>query len=284
MPNKKQQITNPQKEHSDLLPPFTAVSMMWACTGKFAKEEQSQKLAEFTKESIKDIEELADTHPDPREKRYINGAIPTMSSCLRSLDTIYKGRQLNFDEVDKIRDVYLKNVKENLEFGKSAKDFLKSLPTMSISTAGGLSLIQILGPVSSQILWGLGLAFAGLGYIINWLIVRSSRKRTQKLYIKEDYDRDLYYDQYITRVETTLYSLYRDIDRIHKNVFGKRYPVEVGENAEKIVSDLLAGVRPTFCSYIQKHMYKKLITPELWSLCETGDVEAIKQCPLWEVK
>ena len=282
MPKTTQQITNPQKEHSDLLPPFTAVSMMWACTGKFAKEEQSQKLAEFIKESIKDIEESADTHPDPREKRYIGGAIPTMSSCLRSLDTIYKGRQLNFDEVDKIRDVYLENVKENLEFGKNAKDFLKSLPTMTISTAGGLSLIQILKPVSPQILWGLGLAFAGAGYVLNWIIVRSTRKRTQKLYIKEDYDRDLYYDQYITRVETTLRSLYRDIDRIHKSVFGKSYPVEAGEDAEKIVNDLLSGVRPTFCPNIQKHMYKKLITPELWSLCETGDDEAVIQCPLWE--
>jgi hypothetical protein len=281
MPEKKQN-TNPQKEHSDLLPPFTAVSMMWACTGKFAKEDQSKKIAELTNESIKDIEELAEAHADPREKRYIRAAIPTMSSCMRSLDTIYKGRQLNFKEVDKIRDVYLENVKENLEFGKSAKDFLKSLPTMTVSTAGGLSLIQILGPVSPPILWGLGLAFAGAGYIINWVIVRSSRKRTQKLYIKEDYDRDLYYDQYITRVESTLRSLYRDIDRIHKNVFGKRYPVEAGENSEKIVSDLLAGVRPTFCTYIQKHMYKKLITPELWSLCETGDEEAIEQCPLWE--
>ena len=113
-------------------------------------------------------------------------------------------------------------------------------------------------------------------------IVRSMRKRTQYLYVKEDYDRDLYYDQYITRVGTTLVSLYRDIDRIHKNVFGKKYPVEAGESAETIVKNLLAGVSPSFCPKLQKHMHKKMITPDLWTLCETGNGEVIKECPLWD--
>ena len=48
MPEKKSQNTNPQKEHTDLLSPFTAVSMIWASTGKFAKEDQSKKIAELT--------------------------------------------------------------------------------------------------------------------------------------------------------------------------------------------------------------------------------------------
>jgi hypothetical protein len=90
----------------------------------------------------------------------------------------------------------------------------------------------------------------------------------------------LYYDQYLTRVATTLTSLYLDLDRIHKNVFGQSYPVDA--DVQVIVNEMLEGVRSTFCDYIHKHMNEEKITPELWSLCETG--KATEGCFFWEGK
>ena len=72
-----------------------------------------------------------------------------------------------------------------------------------------------------------------------------------------------------------------EIDRIHKNVFGQVYPAE-SDAASNIVTKLLEGVRPALCKFVHKHMQENRITPKLWSLCEAGNAEALKTCPLWE--
>ena len=130
------------------------------------------------------------------------------------------------------------------------------------------------------IYWAFGLAMAGLGHVVHRGIVRAMRERTQLLYVHQDYERNLYYEQYVSRVAITLTSLYLDIDRIHQTVFGAPYPVAVGD-ATSIVEDLLRGVRPTMCKHAHKHMRAGIITPGLWTLCETGGLPAT-QCRHWE--
>ena len=134
---------------------------------------------------------------------------------MRTLDTIYKGRELNFEENSKLRSAALDNAKENLEFGKKAQDFLKSLPSMMVTTGTGVITASSLGMEPAQ-LWMLGIGLAGLSYLVNLWIVRAMYVRKQKLYSKQDYERNLYFEQYVTRVCTTLTAMYSDIDRIHK--------------------------------------------------------------------
>jgi hypothetical protein len=262
---------------TSLLPPVSAVRMAWARTGAFSKEEHSQLSAVLTEAALKDIKDRAEK--DQKEREYVISAIATMDASLRSLDTIYKGRELNFEENQKLRSSYLNSVKENLDFGNKAKDFLKSLPAMTIGSAGGITVAEALGASGIQ-LWGIGWVLAGLGYLVNLGIVRLMRKRTQMFYVMQDYDRGLYYDQYVTRVATTLTSLYLDLDGIHRNVFGQKYPVEA--EVSDIIGDLLKGIRPTYCKYVHKHIPEKKITPKLWSLCESGNAGAVKKCPHWE--
>lgn len=100
------------------------------------------------------------------------------------------------------------------------------------------------------------------------------------LLVQQDYDRNLYYEQYMSRVAMTLTSLYLDLDRIHQVVFGAPYPVSDG-NTTAIVDNLLKGVRPTMCKYAHKHMRHRVITSDLWALCEGGGVPAT-QCRYWE--
>jgi predicted DNA binding CopG/RHH family protein len=110
-----------------LFPPFTAVRTAWAITGKFIKEEESKLSASIAEDDLKEIKKRAE-NIGGKEQQYIDGAVSTTLSTLRSLEIVLKGRNLNFDENQKIKDIYLENVKDNIAFGNTAKDFFKSLP------------------------------------------------------------------------------------------------------------------------------------------------------------
>ena len=266
-----------------LLPTVTATRMVWAMTGKFSNDEPSKTMATYVEDALKCIEEQAQAQGvNPEEKSYVTSAVATMKASLRSLDTAYKCRNLNFEENEKLRAAYLESVKESLSFGSTAQDFLKSLPTMTIGAAGGVTVAQVMG-VSGTVLWGVGLVLAALGYLINLWFVRLARRQTQRLYVTQDYERGLYYDQYISRVSGILLGLFLDLERIHKRVFQESYEADTNPSAlEDIINDILTKVRSTFCPYAHKHMREKKITPELWTLCESGDAEAVRVCLLWE--
>lgn len=265
-----------------LLPPVTAVRMVWARAGALSQEEHSQLTATLTEAALKNIRDRAES--DEKERKYVTSCIATMDAALRNLDVIYKGRQLNFAENEKLRSAYLESVRETLDFGSKARDFFKSLPAMAIGGAGSITLADYLSQqkLSDLKLWGLGLLFAAVGYLVNLTVTKSMQRRKQVLYVTQDYERSLYYDHYVTRVAMTLTSLYLDLDRIHRNIFGRSYPVDA--EADVIVNEMLKGVRPTFCPYIHKHMNEKIITPELWSKCETGKTDYTTVCPNWEGK
>ena len=173
-----------------LLPTITAVRMVWAMTGKFSDDEPSKTMATYVEDVLKSIEDQA-AGISPEEKSYVTSVAATMKASLRSLDTAYKGRDLNFEENEKLRTAYLESVKESLSFGSKAQDFLKSLPTMTIGAAGGVTVAQAF-QVSNVALWGVGLVLAALGYLVNLFFVRRARRQTQMLYVSQDYERGLY--------------------------------------------------------------------------------------------
>jgi hypothetical protein len=262
---------------TQLLPPIVAVRIAWARTSGFSNDEHSKRSAVLAEANMKDIKDRAKGNVD--EEQYVHSSIAALDASLRSLDTIYKGRQLNFEENEKLRSSYLESLKENLEFGNKAKDVLKSLPSMTVASAGGVTVAQMLS-ISGMTLWLVGLILASFGYWINLVIVRLVREKKQMYYVQQDYERDLYYDQYISRVATTLMALYLDIDRIHKNVFNDTYQMD--KQINDIINEMLQGVRPTYCKYVHKHMRGNKITADLWSLCESGHEEGITICPHWE--
>lgn len=260
-----------------LLPPCTAVRLTWALTGQFPKGPESQNIYALADKVLKDIQGQAKGGP---EQEYVDSTVAVIMAGMRTLDTIYKGRELNFGENEKLRSVALDNARENLEFGKKAQDFVKSLPAMTVTTGTGVITASALGMDPLQ-LWMLGVGLAGLSYMVNLWIVRAVHVRKQKLYLKQDYERNLYFEQYVTRVSTTLTSMYLDIDRVHERVFGQPYPLEPPEDVSYIVEETLKGIRHTMCDYVHKHMREGKIAPRLWPLCETGG-KAAEECELWE--
>ena len=181
---------------TNLLPPFTAVRLAWALTGAFSNDPESKLSAVMAETTLKDIQDRAKSND--RENKYIVSAIATINSSQRSLDTVYKGRQLNFEENEKLREAYLDEVRESLDFGKKAKDFIQSLPAMTIGAVGGITLTRAIAEWVSQIsntqvdtellTWGFGLFFAAVGYLVNLQYVRNARDRTQQLYVEQDYE------------------------------------------------------------------------------------------------
>jgi hypothetical protein len=266
-----------------LLPPFTGVRMAWAFTGEFSNDPNSQISSNLVLATLKDLEQKSQS--DPLEYQYIISAIATINASRRSLDTVYKGRQLNFDENETLRSAYLEDAEATINFGKQAKDYIISLPAMTIGAATGLTLTQVLierlGLDIDLAPWLIGLAAAAIGYFINYAFVYYGRKKKLILYVKQDYERDLYYQHYVTRVQTILISLYQDLDRIHNNVFGQAYPIG-NTHVHDLVMETLKGVKPTLCPKVHNHIRQNKITPELWPICETGVPKAVRTCPYYK--
>jgi hypothetical protein len=264
-----------------LLPPPIAVKIAWALTGNFSKEQSKDIAAEAIK-SLHDTIDEANKASDA-EKNYVKNTADEIQGTMRTLDTIYKGRELNLTENDKLRNVTLDNIEKDAKFGQSAQDFIKSLPAMAFTTgAGTITLDQALKSFAlpAWTTWMIGLVFAGLGYGANVLYTRRSLKKKQLLYIRQDYERDKYYEQYISRVKTALVHLYIDIDRLHKNYFGQKYPLADKEDANTVVEGILEGALPTVCEYAYEHLNEGLITPDMWAKCETG-AKSTDDCKLW---
>ncbi len=271
-----------------LLPPPTAVRMVWALTGAFSDDVSSHENAAMVEGMLKGLLNRAEKERSerPLEYEYMIAAHATLQSSLRSLDTVYKGRTLNFYENEQLREAYLKNVRDSLNFGKSFQDFLKSLPTMTITAASGLTLFQWLGQrfalfQDPVVLWVSGLGLAGLGYGVNLWLVGLSRRQTQMNYVRQDYDRGLYYEQYVNRVAMILNALLNDLERLHERVFGQRYLAE-SDSSVRIVEGILKDVRPTHCPLLHQHMRQGVVTPELWPSCESGLEDDILTCPHYQ--
>ena len=233
---------------------------------------------------LKDISRKAEKRGG-EDERYVLGVIPTIEASLRSLDIIHKGRQLNFAENAKLRSAYLSSIEDSLNFGAKAQDFVKALPTMTIAGTTGTMLLSQSEKWNDTYAWLVGLLFAAIGYFINLYIIRFNRKRKQKYYVVQDYERTLYYEQYISRASIILKALYLELDNIHKNIFGEPYPIDKDADAlleqKDVVERLLAGVRTTYCKYIHTHMREDKINVDLWAICEAGNDEAQEKCPFW---
>lgn len=272
---------------TSLLPPSSAIRLTWALTGAFSNDENSNQNAMLAELKLKEIA-LKARETGGKENQYILDITPILDASRRSLDIVHKGRQLNFIENEKLRSSSLEAIKDSLEFGSKTKDFLKALPTMtltgSIGTGGVIAIAELL-KLDGVHLWLVGLFFAAAGYFINLELVKKARIQKQQYYITQDYERSLYYEQYVSRVSIILQALYLELDNIHKNIFGVFYS---GENqdeknsSKEVVDRLLTGISPVYCKYIHQHIREKKVSVEEWTICEAGCKEARKACPHWE--
>jgi hypothetical protein len=302
-----------------LLPPITAVQMVWALGGLFAKGKPTQNenlsntekgkenenpantSTEESKENKKEksstdravtretslhypaplinraLEDIRSLAKNNKERSYIDRVMIAMDASLRSINTIYKGRNLNFDENKELRTAYLKSMKESIDYGYRLKDILTALPTMSVGAAGGATLAQLLSLDKSQILyWMFVVGFLGLGFFAGWAFVRLKGHKTQKLFIRRDYERKLYFYSYLQKVLKELEFLYDNVCRIYEEFYNKSYPRKREER--KLIKEMLEGMMSHLCICTPRHMMENKIKPELWPVCEIGNECVTKFC------
>lgn len=264
-----------------LLPPITAIHIVWSRTGEFSDEAQSKKIALVSKAQLEEIRRKAVQEDVPAEERaYVGRALALIESSMRTLDTVYKARSLNFKENGKLRDAYLNTVKSAVQQGKSLTEYVMSLPGLAIGSAGGVTLATVLTH-NSTLQWAAGVFAAALGYLINWWFLWEFGRRKERNYVLADYQRNLYFEQYVERVEAALGCLHAELERAHLAEFGESY--ENQEETRSEIACILDSIRPTWCKYIHEHIHHHLITAIVWPMCETGGPEKAegKTCPNW---
>lgn len=336
---KKSEESESEEEPRCLLPPLTAVQMVWALTGLFSKERPIQNFYPFSKEknssagsqgdeernrknpdnkenstdteekkkgkeenekektskngyfpfptplvgkALEDIRMCAGN--DPAKNLYVDRVLAAMDASLRSLNTIYKGRNLNFDENTALRGAYLKSMKESIKYGFELKDLFKTLPTtttVGVAVGGVLAKLSIPGDGFLPII----VISTALGFLIGWVLIRRKGQETQKLHIRQDFERKFYFCSYLRQVHKVLESLYEDVCLIYKDIYHEKYLEGKEEKKEEkdTITRMLAGMMPKICECAPRHLIEKKIKPELWTICETGNMNIIKEnCKVWK--
>lgn len=240
--------------------------------------------AQSAKQILMDLEQKGKMSKDPKEQDYVSCAIALIRTSERSLQTIIESRNLNFKEANALREQSQQNILYYSQFTGNLQSLVPRLGSMTVAgVGGGITLADLfnkvfpaLGDYTLPLIIAIG---AAIGYLVHGLIVVPIVKRKLQMEnVKGDYDRNLYYDQYIERTKNALIGLYIALENCHTTYFEQKY--NQSGDASQIVKGVLQGVYPTLCPYVHKHMREGRITPDLWSKCETG--QGITYCPLWE--
>ncbi|MBN1182134.1 MAG: hypothetical protein JXB49_07595 [Bacteroidales bacterium] len=261
-----------------LLPPLSAVQMTWVTAIKFSAPESIDLYEEYVKPSMTNI--IESSKSDEKENEYILKAIPMMAVTLKNINTLRKGRELNYADNKILRNVYLESINQKFDLVSKIKDFVKNLPAITIAGTGGLVFAEgTLTNVDTSDKLFFALLFAAIGYGINQLINRYLLQRKQLNYIKEDYQTTCYYENYLDRVEVTLHNLFDELEALHQKLFGEKYHSDI--NGKRLITKMIADIRSKRCRFIKSHMEKGLITSDIWHLCEIESGRE-KECPYYK--
>lgn len=276
----KQNIELAAVKKTKFFPPDMAVRIAWAFTHQLSESKSVPLEANRAIQLMEDIREKAINSKDDKEELYVDWVCAAIGATYRDLVTIMNGRNLNFDDVKKLRDTEIENINYYSQFTTNLQS---SIPRISGMTIGGVSVSIIL----TKLLPNLEVYFlpllaigAAIGYFLNGaIIIPLTQKKMQIQKIKLDYDRNRYYEQYVERSKAALIALYLSADRHHKNIFGDFYDSEKArpDDVKIIIDEVLGGISSTMCKNVSKCMIGNIVTPDMWSVCETG--LEIENCP-----
>lgn len=268
------------------LPPELAVRSAWARTNELSSNPGIQSNALRAKEQIDDIKNKVWESKDEKEIRYVNEVYATIESSFRNLATIINGRNKDYRDVQKIRDLQLENIKHYTTFSLELQSSVPRLLGMTVGGSGGATIGVILTSIlgerfpnfEASYLYILVAFGAALGYIINGkYILPKSKRREQLEVIKLDHDTNVYYINYLVRSKDALKSLYNRVEYIHKKVFGQNYDKDLKD--ETLVNNIMIGLEPRNCEKLVSCLDRDYIDPDNWSMCETSQYR--DECVHW---
>lgn len=265
-------------DHTSLLPPTLGVQIAWGLTGAFPENDAAAaKMAAEEESRLKELQKMAEG--DGQESRYLAGAVAAIYASARSLQTVYKGRDLHFKENAKLREEGLEAVKDASTYGVKLEDVLKSWFGTGVGGVAGAAA-GIFGELGLGKTLGLLIGSGAVGLVINAGFAARGRKKRQALYVRQDYERTVYYIEYLRQVQNILERLYGSLQDEHIAVFAKSCPESDG--GAEAVRKMIGAVEPKMCEYVHQHMREGQIQPEHWAVCEAGDDNARGACVKWQ--
>jgi hypothetical protein len=216
------QQTTAQQDRTMYLPPEVAVKIAWELSGQYSSNPIERNIAHSTNEKLRALgERVSRLNPNSKEAQYVSAALALIGATERTLQTTISGRDLNMKEEDQLREESQKNILYFSQFSSNLQSIIPRIGSMTIVGAGGGIAVtelfeQVLQELPDYVL-PLTIAFAAaVGYLLHGLVVVPIVKRKlQRDKIQADYNRDLYYTQYVNRAKETLKDLYMSLERLH---------------------------------------------------------------------
>lgn len=285
---------NPPTQPIPPILPEVVPKLAWGLTLRYSEEHEARGRADEIRDRLEEVkrtvyDEVAKNVRKKEDRLYIDNVRAAIDSCERNLLVILRGRNKNFDETDKIMNTQLDNIRSSSRVMLEFHSGLPRLFAIGEGAAGTVLVGWILSwfkiVIPPEVLFAAATIFAGLSYGLYqlWLSPRNS-KRALKVIIENDYRRNLYYDQYVKRSRASLKALFDQTLNIYERVYGVKYDPKYDCEDERIEVVKVAMGREAlpsmFCPKVHEHHHKKIITPDVWSTCETA--EGYKECPFYK--
>lgn len=127
------------KAKTKYLSPELAVRIAWGLTHQLSGTAEVREEASRMRTLMEDIKDKAKKDKD--EERYVDSAFAAVTTTFRGLVTIVSGRNINFDEVNKLRNRQIENIQYISRFSSDLQSLVLRLSGM---TVGGVSVSVIL--------------------------------------------------------------------------------------------------------------------------------------------
>ncbi|MDI6886193.1 MAG: hypothetical protein QMD22_07640 [archaeon] len=295
------------KEKDESKPPMLpeeAVSLAWALTLSYSRflregdknksEEQSERTKlpqEIDGEKIRTSMEQFKNSYQGGERQFLEQLYISIWYAVRDLIAVRNGRDLNFDQCDRLRKVQLDAIEGYTTFSLKAQSLIPRLFGIGVSgiTFGELTWGQGITKLTSSptFQFGLIVGIPVLLYVCLEVIMRVPLVWLKQIeLIRNDYDRDVYYDHYLWKSADVLRELAYNALRLCAIYYPDIYYYEIGENqnmgslkdplceaAEKIVPKPIIKRCDKLdkCYHLDLRVLKRRrITTNRWSMCKSG--------------
>jgi hypothetical protein len=232
---------------------------------------------------------------DPNDEKYMDAIFNAVDSCVRTLLVIIRGRDTNFKETDSLMDMYIKSNESISSFTLSLQSAFGRVAGMTFGGTSATAIVMTLFP--NLPVWVFPLTLSAMGAIsyalYELLVTPWKQKKNMAARIKNDYQRDIYFQQYVRRCRDALVGLLMNAFSIYKQVYGVHYDdsfknIEIQRKfAENVVDDALGSLDLKYsCEDIHDCYDKKIfLTNESielgrWATCESG--EGNEKCPIFQ--
>ncbi|MCW4006079.1 MAG: hypothetical protein NWF04_05740 [Candidatus Bathyarchaeota archaeon] len=256
-----------------------------------AKQAGSADVAALEKQTQTAQAQLGESRKD---LAYVDNVRASLDATEKNLITIFNGRNLNFDQTKEIMKTQIENINSS---ARAMANFHSALPRLFATGSGAAGTVLVsyiletfFGyQVPELVIASTAALVASASYgIYQWKIAPKNVKRAQRELIRNDYQSNLYYHDYIHRVFYTLSSLFDQTLNTYENIYDTPYQPDKYadlENRKTLVWSVLGtleGICGKECPQIHADYHNNKITPEIWPTCETA--QGYKNCALFTRK